>query len=299
MITTPASRTLLLVAGNQDTQASVHAQATASGLSVISASDPAIGLSTFEMVRPDIVLTDLFLPELHGLDLVRQIHARRPTCPIVILTAAGYVDSAVEGLRAGALDCVQQPVRAEELSHVLQRAIQALPTTVEDAPGIEQLEYSLVMKPDPAHVESTVAWLLQGTAMGLPEARQLHLRAALQELVMNAIEHGSLEIRYHDKIDAIAKDRYDDLVHRRLQDALFRNRRVTIRAVLDKARRLLQYHIADEGKGFKWKARFGHHLDMCPTADASGRGIFLARAFFPDISYNESGNEVTITVPLT
>ncbi len=293
------ARTLLIVSGNPDTQAAVLEQAKAKGLSVISAPDPAVGLTTFEMTRPDIVLVDLFLPEQEGLELVRKIRERRPACPVAILTEAGHVESAVEGLRAGALDYVQQPVHVEELAHVLQRAIQALPATVEDAPGIERLEYSLVMGPDPSHVDSTVSWLIQGTAMGLSEARQLHLRAALQELVMNAVEHGSLEIRYHDKIEAIAKDRYDELIRQRRQEARYRNRRVTIRAIYDKTAHVLQYRIADQGKGFNWKARVGAHLDACPTVDASGRGVFLAHSFFPDIVYNELGNEVTVTVPLS
>jgi len=40
------------------------------------------------------------------------------------------------------------------------------------------------------------------------------------------------------------------------------------------------------------------HQEACPTGDASGRGIFLTRSFFPDITYNEKGNEVRFTVPL-
>jgi len=134
--------------------------------------------------------------------------------------------------------------------------------------------------------------------MGLMEARQLHLRAALQELVMNAVEHGCLELRYHDKIEAMAKDQYDDLIRQRRQESRFRDRRVTIRAIYDKQRRVLTYRIADEGKGFNWKTRVASCHDVCPTGDASGRGIFLAHSFFPDISYNDKGNEVILTVPL-
>jgi two-component system, cell cycle response regulator len=134
--------------------------------------------------------------------------------------------------------------------------------------------------------------------MGLMESRQLHLRAALQELVMNAIEHGCLELRYHDKIDAMAQDQYDEVIQQRRSEAHFRDRRVTIRATYDKRQQVLTYRIADEGKGFNWKSRMKSGLDVCPTGDASGRGIFLARSFFPDITYNDKGNEVMFTVSL-
>ena len=292
------ARTLLVVADNADTQTVILEHARAQGHSVISASTPALGLSTFDRTQPDIVITDLFLPEQDGVMLVKQIHERRPTCPVVLLIDAGQGESTIEGLRAGALDYVQQPIHAEAFAQVLQRAIHSLPVSVDDAPGVERLEYVLVMGPDPSYVESTVTWLIQGTAMGLMEARQLHLRAALQELVMNAVEHGCLELRYRDKIEAMAKDQYDELIQQRRKDGRFRDRRVTIRAIYDKRQQVLTYQIADQGKGFNWKTRVGSRYDVCPTGDASGRGIFLAQSFFPDVTYNDRGNEVTLTVPL-
>ena len=81
-----------------------------------------------------------------------------------------------------------------------------LPASVDDAPGVERLEYVLVMGPDPNYVEITVTWLIQGTAMCLMEARQLHLRAAFQERVVNAVQHGCLEVLYRTKPDTMAKD---------------------------------------------------------------------------------------------
>jgi len=289
---------LLVVADNADTQTVILEHARAKGHSVIAATTPALGLTTFDLTQPDIVIMDLFLPDQEGMTLVRQIRERRPTCPVVLLTDAGHDDLTMEGLRAGALDYVQQPIYEEAFAQVLQRAIHSLPASVDDAPGVERLEYVLVMGPDPGHVESTVTWLIQGTAMGLMEARQLHLRAALQELVMNAVEHGCLELRYRDKIEAMAKDRYDALIQQRRQEARFRDRRVTIRAIYDKRQQMLTYQIADEGTGFNWKSRVNRPLDACSTGDASGRGLFLTQSFFPDIRYNDKGNEVTFTVPL-
>jgi len=289
---------LLVIADNPDTQTVILEHARAQGHSVISATTPALGLTTFNMTQPDIVITDLFLPEQSGLMLVKQILERRPTCPVVLLTDAGHGESTMAGLRAGALDYVQQPFHEDAFAEVLQRAIHSLPASVDDAPGVERLENVLVMGADPNYVESTVAWLIQGTAMGLMEARKLHLRAALQELVMNAVEHGCLELQYHDKSDAVVKDQYDELIRRRRQDVRFRDRRVTIQAIYDKRQQTVTYRIADEGKGFNWKSRVTLDFDLCAQGDASGRGILLARSFFPDIAYNDRGNEVMFTVPL-
>ena len=275
------ARTLLVVADNADTQTLILAHAKAQGHSVISASSPALGLTTFDMAQPDIVITDLFLPEQEGIMLVKQIRDRRPTCPVVLLTDAGEIESTMEGLRAGALDYVEQPIHEDAFAQVLMRAIHSLPVSVHDAPGVERLEYVLVMEPDPNFVEGTVTWLIQGTAMGLAEARQLHLRAALQELVMNAVEHGSLELQNRDKIDAVAKDQYDELIRHRRQESRFRDRRVTIRAIYDKRQRALTYQISDEGKGFNWKARGAPVIRPAPRLTPAGKVSSSRRRFSP------------------
>jgi DNA-binding response OmpR family regulator len=292
------ARRLLVVADNVDTQTVILEHAKVKGHSVISAATPALGLTKFDMVQPDIVMVDLFMFEQEGLELVGKIFERRPTCPVLLLTGAGHFESTMAGLRAGAMDFVQQPICEEAFAQVLQRAIHSVPASVDDAPGVDLLEHMLVMEPDPEHVESTVTWLVQETAMGLMEPRRIHLRAALQELVMNAVEHGCLELRYREKLEAVAKDQYAELIHQRLQDVRLRNRRVTIRAVYDKRQRVLTYQITDEGMGFNWKSRVNHGLDACPIGDGSGRGIFLVHSFFPDIMYNDRGNEVMFTVSL-
>ena len=302
MIATTGSRTqarrLLVVADNVYTQTVILEHANAKGYSVISAATPALGLTKFDMAQPDIVIVELFLSEQEGLGLVTKIFERRPTCPVLLITDAGHVESTMAGLRAGALDYVEQPIHEEAFAQVLQRAIHSLPASVQDAPGVDWLEYQLVMAPDPEYVESTVIWLMQETAMSLMEPRRIHLRAALQELVMNAVEHGCLELRYREKLEAVAKEQYAELIHQRLQDARLRNRRVMIRAVYDKRQQVLTYQITDEGEGFNWKSRLNHNLDACPIGDVSGRGISLVHSFFPDIMYNDRGNKVMFTVSL-
>jgi DNA-binding response OmpR family regulator len=134
---------LLVVAGNADTQTVILEHARAKGHSVISASTPALGLSTFDMTQPDIVITDLFLPEQEGMMLVKQIRERRPTCPVVLLTDAGQVESTMEGLRAGALDYVQQPIHEDAFARVLQRAIHSLPASLMDETVVLDFSESL------------------------------------------------------------------------------------------------------------------------------------------------------------
>jgi len=62
-----------------------------------------------------LVLTDLKLPGLSGLEVVRAARAKRPPVPVVVMTAYGTVESAVEAMRLGALDFLEKPVEIEEL----------------------------------------------------------------------------------------------------------------------------------------------------------------------------------------
>jgi DNA-binding response OmpR family regulator len=121
-----------VVADNADTQTVILEHARAQGYSVIPASSPALGLSTFDMTKPDIVITDLFLPDYEGIMLVKQIRERRPTCPVLLLTDAEQTESTKEGLRAGALDYVERPIRQDAFAQALNRAIHSLPASAVD-----------------------------------------------------------------------------------------------------------------------------------------------------------------------
>jgi phosphatidylserine/phosphatidylglycerophosphate/cardiolipin synthase-like enzyme len=202
----------------------------------------------------------------------------------------------LEALRAGAVDYLLKPITDAEMGESLDRAVHAIPRTVDDVPGLEQLEYRLTIGTDLACVESTVSWLVQATARMLPESQRLHVSATLIELMLNAIEHGSLEICYRDKRDALAADRYEALVAARRRDPRFSGRKVTASAWYDKRARLLRYSVSDEGKGFRWRTLLHRPEDCCRTEDGNGRGLFLAQAFFPSLSYDEAGTEASFTV---
>jgi len=293
-----SSKTLLVVDPCAETQALALEQATMRGLSVITAPDPHVAMAMLDMTVPDVVLSDRFMPEMTGLAMIRTMRARYPHVAKIIMAKDGGEDTIVEALRAGAVDYLHKPVLGEELGLAFDRALQTIPQTIDDVPGIELFEYQQVIGNDPLHVESCVSWLIQGTAMILPETQRLHLRATLIELLVNAVEHGSLEIFYQEKHEALAKDQYEALIAQRRRDPRFAKRRVIVRACYDKTVRLLRYAIKDEGRGFTWRRFLTRADEPCDSRDANGRGVFLAKSFFPNLTYNEQGNEVMFSVPL-
>lgn len=71
----------------------------------------------------EIVLTDLRMPEVDGLSILRQYHPLNPTVPIIIMTAHASIESAIEGLRKGAFDYLIKPFKLSEISIAVERAL--------------------------------------------------------------------------------------------------------------------------------------------------------------------------------
>lgn len=79
----------------------------------------------------DVVLTDLRMPGMDGLEVVRHCAAARPDVPVVLMTAFGSMEAVVDAMRAGAWDFVQKPIDGTSLQAVLQRALKHRRLTTE------------------------------------------------------------------------------------------------------------------------------------------------------------------------
>lgn len=79
--------------------------------------------SHIEAQSVDLVLTDLRMPEIDGLTVLRQCKMAHPFVPVILITAHASVDSAVEGLRRGAFDYLTKPFKLSEISIAIERAI--------------------------------------------------------------------------------------------------------------------------------------------------------------------------------
>jgi DNA-binding NtrC family response regulator len=72
--------------------------------------------------RPDVVILDLRLPGLDGLEVLKIVKADHPLVEVILLTGYGSVDTAVAGLKSGAFDYIQKPAAPDELETKLQQA---------------------------------------------------------------------------------------------------------------------------------------------------------------------------------
>ena len=92
------------------------------GYQVFTAASGAEGLNLFHREKPQIVITDLKMPGLDGIDVLRRIKEQSPATEVIILTGHGDMDSAIQALQLDASDFITKPVRNEALGLALRRA---------------------------------------------------------------------------------------------------------------------------------------------------------------------------------
>jgi two-component system response regulator AtoC len=116
------SGTVLIVDDERTLARAVKAFLLESGYEAEIAPDAEQAVGLLETLRPDVVFTDVRLPGMHGIDLLRKIREFDPSIPVIIMTAYGTIEGAVEAVKLGAFDYLKKPVDLEELKLLADRA---------------------------------------------------------------------------------------------------------------------------------------------------------------------------------
>jgi len=95
------------------------------GYEVTTAADGEQALAVLQKTPVHVVVTDLVMPRLGGMELLGRVAADFPDVPVIVITAHGTVDSAVQALKAGAFDYITKPFEQEELKKVIAKATRA------------------------------------------------------------------------------------------------------------------------------------------------------------------------------
>ncbi len=114
-MTTSDARTVLFVEDDEAFGDRMRRALQARGFSVTRAATAAEALRIAGLDSPEIAVIDLRLPDGHGLDLVRELHALDETTRIIVLTGYGAIATAVESLKLGAADYLTKPIDARQL----------------------------------------------------------------------------------------------------------------------------------------------------------------------------------------
>ncbi len=117
---------LLVVDDDDSLRWVTQAQLQQSGYAVEAAASGQEALDRIRDAQPDMVITDLMMPGMSGLDLLRKIRADYPEIIVIVVTAFGTVESAVEAMKAGAYDYITKPVNMDELRLIVSRGLEHL-----------------------------------------------------------------------------------------------------------------------------------------------------------------------------
>ena len=110
------------------------------GYRCLSATAATKGMELLEAHRPDLLLTDLKMPDLDGMELLRRAHAFDPALPVIMITAFSTIESAVTAIREGAFDYLPKNFTADQLRVSVERALRQRRLQVENRNLREQLQ---------------------------------------------------------------------------------------------------------------------------------------------------------------
>ena len=264
------------------------------GLRVLYAENGVEALRAIGREAPNAVLTDLQMPEMDGLELVGEVRRLHPLIPVVLMTAHGSEDIAIQALRLGAANYVPKKTLSRDLLETLNRvlAVAGVDRTRQRVLGsLTRRESTFYLENDPTLVTTLIS-LLQEDHLGMDlwdETTRMRVGIALEEALLNALYHGNLEVS-SDLRHGDEKAFYQFAGHRRRTDP-YRQRRIYVRA--SHLRSVATYVIRDEGPGFDVSI-LDRPIDPESMLLPSGRGLLLIRTFMDIVAFNKAGNEITL-----
>jgi DNA-binding response OmpR family regulator len=245
------------------------------GFAVEEASDGLEGLERLSRHEFDVVLLDVWMPHMNGLDVLTELHRRGSTQRVILMTADHAPETLLHAVREQASQYISKPFSSEELLATVQKVL-ACPAQ----PAIEVLsakpDWVQLLVPCQREVVDRIQSFLMGLDSDLPHQVRESLGQAFHELLLNAIEWGG-------KFDPNVK----------------------VHVACLRTRRMVLYRIADPGAGFRFDS-LKHAAVSNPEEDSiehikvreekgmrpGGFGILMTRFLVDELLYNEKQNEV-------
>ncbi len=264
------------------------------GLVVQFAADGREALAFIEAEQPDLVITDLVMPELDGLALVSAVVDRFPQIPIILMTGMGSEEIAVAALKAGAASYVPKTALHQLL---VETALDILAMT-QDRKTCQRLmgclgagEFTFTLNNDAELIPSLVSYVQKvALSVGLcDDSDCVRVCIALEEALRNAMFHGNLEIS--SEVREGDPEVYARLLAERTGRDPWRQRRLHVDVRVTPTQGT--FVVRDEGPGFDPKS-LPDPTDPANLEKVSGRGLLLMRTFMDEVRFNATGNEVTM-----
>jgi CheY-like chemotaxis protein/anti-sigma regulatory factor (Ser/Thr protein kinase) len=267
---------ILVVDDDRTTRDLIRFQLKSAGYAVEAAVDGAAALDRIRRHRFDLVLLDVWMPGMDGLEVLTRLRDEPVPPKVVVMTADDAPQTLLKAIRERAHRYLAKPVEPEALLALVRSVLASRP----EVPPIEVIsakpDWVELLVPCDREAAERIHEFLSRLDADLPEDVRANVGQAFRELLMNAIEWGG-------RLDP----------------------RQSVRIAYLRARRMLLYRIADPGKGFSFKDLT--HAAVANPPDSpldhalvrekkglrpGGFGLLMTRQAVDELLYNEAHNEV-------
>jgi CheY-like chemotaxis protein len=246
-----------------------------------------------EEKQPVAILTDMQMPGMGGLELVEHIRRRHPRIPVIVMTAFGSEQIAIQALRAGASNYVPKRDLARDLPETLRRQLELATADRHRRQLIGCLQgrtAQFELGNDPQLFAPLIDLLLEDLEriqFGDGTAR-IRMGVALQEALANALYHGNLEVS--SELRQEDERHFHELAQLRRHQSPYMERRIRVTAVMDIE--TARFEITDQGPGFDTSI-VDRPIEPEDLLRVGGRGLLLIRTFMDVAWHNPRGSKLT------
>jgi len=269
-------RSILVAEDDRTTRYLLRNVLKSAGFQVSTAGDGRAALDRLRRQKFDVLLTDVWMPHMNGLELMAHVRQEAEPPRVVVMTSDDTPDTVLRAVREQAYQYLTKPVEPQALVELITDVLAARPAR---AP-IEVLSalpnWVELLVPCELEVADRITSFVGKLESDLPQDLRIEIGQALRELLLNAIEWGG-------KLDPNQKVRISYL----------------------RGRRMVLYRIADPGTGFRFEG-LKHAATMNPPDDPckhleiraakgirpGGFGILMVKSMADELLYNEAQNEV-------
>jgi CheY-like chemotaxis protein len=259
---------------------------SATEFTIVTAGDGLQALEKLKTWNIDVILTDLQMPKMNGLELVRKVREQRLNVPVILTTGQGSEEIAAEALQSGASGYIPK----NKLHQMLLSTIEGILDLINSERSYDRLirfskgsRFKFELDSDPTLIKEVVDFCerMLHSMSTLDRIGRLRIAIAIDQALHNALYRGNLEIDRHHKIGF--NDEASEVVSSRLESSKYRDRKIRVAIEIKPTR--FGICIQDDGRGFDPKT-------VGSWKEPSLRGTILMKSFMDSVSYNDKGNMV-------
>lgn len=249
------------------------------------------GIDKFREFSPDIVISDIRLPDKSGNIVVKEIKELDPDVPIIVITGYSDHNLILSAMKNGAVELLKKPFKPKDLKYLVSK-IETLFKKIKVKHSASFLEWEkrhLKIANDIHIIPSVTDFIFSNVDYIFNEIS--FMKIGLQEILINAIEHGNLKISYEEKQKLLSSGDYNRILKEKA--ALPENIDKCVDIKVFSTPQFLKIMVEDMGEGFD--------LTSIPDPEnpenflnENGKGIMMTLNAYDEVAYNDKGNKVTL-----